>query len=81
VLYNCKDFGTTNPDPSKPPKRYYNVAKSQRRLNATMWKSTRTVNTEDYTQAITYYNWEIHDSSDDVGQEEYVGMFYTTYYI
>ena len=73
VLYQCKDFGSRTPDPSKPTKRYYKPAAYLRRRFDSDWLKTSETN---YTPNTTYINWEI------VGAElgRLVGQVMVTYY-
>ncbi len=80
VLYQCNDFGTRTPDPAKPFKRYYSIAKSERRKFKPIWKSCRTPSDE-FSKSVTYVNWEIHDlANNDDETTKTVGMLYATYY-
>lgn len=84
-LYQCNDFGTRGPDPSKPVSRFYGVAKSERRKFQPIWRSTRTVLTDGqkaYSDSVTYLNWECPDIGDNnAADSKIVGNHYCTWYI
>jgi len=79
ILYQCNDFGTRTPDPSKPMKRFYSIAGHLKRLNELTWRSTRG-NVNGYAQPVTYINWEVFDGQDD-GAQNCVGKLYATWYV
>lgn len=75
-MQTSQDYGEHTPDPSKPFKRYYKVARRNRRtlLNPT-WQATTS---NDYSDGITYFNWHVFDP--DISTQQVPGEMTVTWY-